>query len=165
MASSQYLNYIVAPNPLTNVSVSAGQINITPASIANNAVDQLLGTLAASFYPTVGRTYQITMNFTFDMTFAAPPAGVVNLALGYWNGTIYPLRASGGSYCATSATASDIYASMTLVFTHTSATNTIRLLATNLSGQTISSSTVLITGLSVSEISANAATITGTPIA
>lgn len=162
MSALEYLN--VAPNnsvlnPL-NVSASAASILITPANIANLSIEQLIRTVSPTLYPTVGSTYQINMSFTVDWDFPAAPNGQVAIGLGYWNGTSNILKSLDGSYFQNDPTSG--YGTVSLTFTHTSASNTVRLVVTNLSNQNITgaSSAILIQSFTVSEISSNAGTLT-----
>ena len=151
------------------VSVANSQINVTvPGAVVNTATQQSIGTLTSSLYPTVGKTYMISMSFTYDMTFATTPNGKVSIGLGYTSdgGTTYLPLAQEGGYCGGTTTQADVYGTLSLIFTHTSATNTVRLTVSNFAGTNISAcSIVLITGLSVVELSSDAGIITGTPIA
>jgi hypothetical protein len=170
MSISQSSQPIVIPqqnydNNLITTNSRAGLANLTPANIANNAIDQSLFTLSNTYYPVVGKTYMITLGYTFDVAFAAVPAGVYNLGLGYWNGSAYTTSSKNSTYAGTSSTLSDLYGSITFIFTHTASTNVVRIIATNLTGQQITgaSSALQITAFSVTELSPSAGTVTGAP--
>ncbi len=169
MSISQSTQPIVIPydfdNNLITTNARSGLANLTPANIATGSIDQSLFTLSNTYYPVVGKTYMITMGYTFDIAFAAVPAGVYNLGLGYFNGSAYTTSSKNSTYAGTSSTLSDLYGSITFIFTHTAPTNVVRVIATNLTGQQITGATSVlqITAFSVTELSPSAGTVTGAP--
>lgn len=164
MASSYYNNYIVAPNPTSAVSIQGTAFNVTlPANIQSETT-VILGTLNPSLYPTVGKTYQVTFNFFLDQQFeVGNESGVVNVSLNYWNGVLNsPIASFAG---AVNNDIPTIYGGFTLVFTHTSATNVVRLELDNFSTKVIESGVISVKNLAVTDLGFGAKVLTGTPIA
>lgn len=156
-SSSRFTGDYVALGPQN------GSSQITLSQIPSPSTYSRIATVSNGFYPKVGKTYQMTLNFILDLTFAGTPAGIVVLAIGYSTADTladYLVRAQE-STVAVNANTSDLVGSLTFSFTHTNSNNAVRIFVQNLTNQNITNaSTFTITGLSAVELSSDPATIT-----
>jgi len=139
---SAYNELNVAPNaaPLT-VSNNLTSIALTcPDIIGDN--DTKINKISPLLYPTVGESYLVNLNVIFSASFnTAPTAGTIGVILQYENAAGDTSYVSASSYkVVATGTVGVIYGfntSLSLIFTHTVATNRLSILIDNLTSNTI----------------------------
>lgn len=152
----------------------SGANNYNKVGVANNSLYSVVGraipvgteqpilTVSSALYPVVGKTYLMTLNGTFDPTYASAIAegGFVGMGLSYQsaNGSnIFNKAIQGATIDSNSAVRGLANVSPPLVFTHTDATNVVRVVVTNSISQTTdTNSAIIVTDLSCIELASSA---------
>lgn len=159
-------------------SFYSGANNYNKVGVANNSLYSEVGraipvgtetpilTVSSNLYPVVGKTYLMTLNGTFDPTYASAitEGGFVGMGLSYQsaNGSnIFNKAIQGATVDSNSAIRGIANVSPPLVFTHTDATNVVRVVVTNSISQTTdSNSAIIVTDLSCIELASSANLVT-----
>jgi hypothetical protein len=132
----------VAPNaaPLT-VSNDLTSITLTCPSVSGVS-DALVNKISPLLYPTVGESYLVNLNVILAASFnTAPTAGTMGVILQYENAAGDTSYVSASSYkVVATGTNGAIYGfntSLSLIFTHTVASNRLAILIDNLTSNSI----------------------------
>jgi hypothetical protein len=142
MSFTQSVQPMIIPDPtVLPVSNSLTSITLTCPSVSGGE-DAIVNKISPSLYPTVGESYLVNLNVVLSASFnTAPTAGTIGVILQYQNsdGTIAYVSASSYKVVAT-GTVGVIYGfntSLSLIFTHTAASNSLAILIDNLTSNSI----------------------------
>ena len=151
----------------TYIPTNASAVIPTP-NIASIAIDQRVLTLSSNFYPTVGKTYQINMNYTYSMDLSGSLAGTdsVNLGMSYSSSNTSNIYNFARNCVVPVAENTTLYGSVTLTFNHTDPTNVVDVRITNLTPAEIvgSNSGFQVYGITSLELSSAPVITTAVPL-